>query len=135
MRTGKKRYELLFYTFITLCCFIGLWIGLKLAGGPFPSGTSFIILTLVGVACGIGLPMLISLVRRRKSLPEMDERTVRIIKDYLLMASVGIGFVSGILLLVLVGIGYQTIELGILALYGSIMVLLTAAGLFVVKRL
>lgn len=135
MRKMKKRYELLVYIFITLCCFLGLWLGLKLIGEGLPSGKSLLVLILVGIACGIGLPMLVSWLRDRKRQPEMDERTVRMLKDYLLAATAGVWLLSGILLLVLFGIGYETIELGLIAIYGMGIVFLMTVGLFVVKRL
>ncbi|AIF65568.1 hypothetical protein SAMN04489762_2959 [Terribacillus saccharophilus] len=135
MRKMKKRYELLVYIFITLCCFLGLWLGLKLIGEDLPSGKSLLVLILVGIAGGIGLPMLVSWLRDRKRQPEMDERTVRMLKDYLLAATAGVWLLSGILLLVLFGIGYETVELGLIAVYGIGIVFLMTVGLFVVKRL
>lgn len=135
MRKMKKRYELLVYIFITLCCFLGLWLGLKLIDEDLPSGKSLLVLILVGIAGGIGLPMLVSWLRDRKRQPEMDERTVRMLKDYLLAATAGVWLLSGILLLVLFGIGYETVELGLIAVYGIGIVFLMTVGLFVVKRL
>lgn len=135
MRKIKKRYELLVYIFITLCCFLGLWLGLKLIGEGLPSGKLLLVLILVGIAGGIGLPMLVSWLKDRKRQPEMDERTVRMLKDYLLAATAGVWLLSGILLLVLFGIGYETVELGLIAIYGMGIVFLMTVGLFVVKRL
>lgn len=135
MRKMKKRYELLVYIFITLCCFIGIWLGTKLIGEQLPSGKYLLLFILVGAVCGVGLPMLISWSKRRSRQPEMDERTVRILKNYLLSAFLLVSFLSGVLLLILVGIGYDTIELGWIAVYGGTIFILMTAGFFVVKRL
>ncbi|WP_366248803.1 hypothetical protein [Terribacillus aidingensis] len=135
MRKMKKRYELLIYVSITCCCFLGCWLGLNLIGEDFPSGKGLLLFILVGMAGGICLPMLISWLKDRRRQPEMDERTVRMLKDYVAAASIGVWLLSGILLLILFGIGYETIELGIVALYGVGIVFLMTAGLFLVKRL
>ncbi|MFP7478527.1 hypothetical protein [Terribacillus saccharophilus] len=135
MRKTKKRYELLVYIFITFCCFAGLWLGLKLIGEDLPSGKALLVFILVGTTCGVGLPMLISWLKDRKRQPEMDERTVRMLKDYLLATTAGVWLLSGILLLVLFGMGYETIELGLIGIYGVGIVFLMTAGLFIVKRL
>ncbi|PAF21197.1 hypothetical protein CHH49_12290 [Terribacillus saccharophilus] len=134
MRKMKKRYELLIYVFITFCCFIGIWLGTKLIGEQLPSGNYLLLFILVGALCGVGLPMLISWSNRRSRQPDMDERTVRMLKNYLLSAFFLVSFLSGVLLLVLVGIGHETIELGWIAVYGGAIFILMTAGLFVVKR-
>lgn len=135
MAKMKKRYELMVYIFITLCCFLGLGLGLKLIGEDLPSGKALLLFILVGTAGGVGLPMLISWLKDRKDQPEMDERTVKMLKDYLVAATAGVWLLSGILLLVLFGIGYETIELGLIALYGVGIIFLMTVGLIVVKRL
>lgn len=134
MRKMKKRYELLIYVFITLCCFAGLWLGWELAGEQLPSGNGLLFIILAGVIGGIGLPMMLSWFKRKRRDPDMDERTFRMMKDYLLAAFFVISFLSGSLLLVLIGVGCNTIELGWLAVYGGVIAFLMTAGLFVVKR-
>lgn len=134
MRKMKKRYELLIYVFITLCSFVGLGLGVELAGGQLPLGSDLLFIILAGVIGGIGFPMLLSWFKRKQREPDMDERTFRMMKDYLLGAFLVVSLLSGVLLLVLVGFGYNTVELGMIAVYGGSITILMTAGLFVVKR-
>ncbi|MFP7494617.1 hypothetical protein SFC66_12575 [Terribacillus saccharophilus] len=135
MRKMKMRNEFLIYVCMTLCCFFGIWLGIKLVGEQLPSGDFFLLFVLVGAVCGVGLPMLISWSQRRSRKTDMDERTVRMLKNYLLAAFLFVAFLSGLLLLVMAGIGYETIELGMIAAYGAVIIVLMTVGLFVVKRL
>ncbi|MFP7254833.1 hypothetical protein SFC02_11085 [Terribacillus goriensis] len=134
MRKIKMRYEFIIYVFITVCCFVGIWLGTKVSGEQLPSGNYFVLFLLVGAFCGVGLPMLISWSQRKSGEPDMDERTVRMLKNYLLSAFLLVSFLSGVLLLVLVGIGYENIALGWIAVYGGAIFILLTAGLFIVKR-
>lgn len=73
--------------------------------------------------------------KRNGNVPEVDERSLLLIKRYLLIVLYFILIGSGAILLVLYAIGIQTIEVGMLIVYMMILYMLIGIGAVVVKRL
>lgn len=72
--------------------------------------------------------------KRRGNIPPVDERTLLIMKNYLLWVLSLLFFISAIILLVLLFLGIETIEIGWIFLYLSSWITLSILGAFIVTR-
>lgn len=72
--------------------------------------------------------------KRRGKIPAVDERTLQIMKNYLLLVLSAIFFISAIILLVLFFLGVETIEIGWIFVYLSGWIILFLLGGFVVSK-
>lgn len=72
--------------------------------------------------------------KRRGKIPAVDERTLQMMKNYLLLVLSAIFFISAIILLVLFFLGVETIEIGWIFLYLSVWIVLSILGGFVVSK-
>lgn len=72
--------------------------------------------------------------KRRGNIPEVDERSLVLMRRYFLGVLYVVLIGSGALLLVLFGMGIQYIETGMLIVYMMILYVLIGIGAVVVKR-
>lgn len=73
-------------------------------------------------------------VSRKEKAPIADERTINLLKNYFLIAIYIIFILSGILLLTLFFLGIESIEIGWIFVYLSMLILLTIIGGLIVSR-
>lgn len=72
--------------------------------------------------------------KRRGKIPAADERTLQVMKNYLLSALSVIFFLSLIVLLALFFIGVETIEIGWIFVYLSVLIISTLIGAFIASK-
>jgi len=72
--------------------------------------------------------------KRRGKIPAVDEITIQVMKNYLLLVLSAIFFISAIILLVLFFRGVETIEIGWIFVYLSGWILIFLLGGFVVRK-
>jgi|SRR5690625_1090649 len=72
--------------------------------------------------------------KRRGKIPAVDERTIQVMKNYLLLVLSAIFFISAIILLVLFFRGVETIEIGWIFVYLSGWILIFLLGGFIVRK-
>lgn len=72
--------------------------------------------------------------KKRGKIPAADERTWQVMKNYLLSALSVIFFLSVIVLLVLFFIGIETIEIGWIFVYLSVLITCTLFGALIASR-
>lgn len=73
--------------------------------------------------------------KRNGNVPEVDERSLFLMKRYLLIILYFVLVGSGAILIVLYAMGVQTVETGMLIVYMMILYILIGIGAVVVKRL
>lgn len=134
----KKGYEILIYIFIMAMFIVGGLLGVYLIGkeeGAFDFGvaTSVIIGSFVGITISFVLAKWRK--KRRGNVPEVDERSVLVMKKYLLVVLYVVLVGSGALLIALYGMGVHEIETGMLIVYMMILYIVIGIGAVVVKRL
>ena len=133
----KKSYEILIYIFLLVMFIIGGVLGVYLIGkeeGVFDFG--LVVPIIGGTVVGLTVSFLFTKWRKKRkgNVPEVDERSVLLMKRYFLAVLYVVLFGSGALLIVLYGIGVHTIDTGMIAVYMAILYLLIGVGAFVVKR-
>ncbi|WP_042149841.1 hypothetical protein [Paucisalibacillus sp. EB02] len=132
----KKRNVILVYIFIMAMFIIGGLLGVYLIGkeqGVFDFGLAGAVIG--GSVGGIIISLLFTRWRkkRRGNVPEVDERSLVLMKRYFLVVLYVVLIGSGALLLVLYGVGIQYIETGMLIVYMMILYVLIGIGAVVVK--
>ena len=133
----KKQYEILIYIFIMVMFICGGLLAVYLIGkdeGVFDFG--LVVPIISGTAVGLTVSFLYTKWRKKRmgNVPEVDERSVLLMKRYFLVVLYVVLFGSGALLIVLYGLGVHTIETGMIAVYMAVLYLLIGIGAFVVKR-
>ncbi|WP_255247507.1 hypothetical protein [Paucisalibacillus globulus] len=133
----KRRYEILIYLFIVMMFIVGGLLGVYLIGkeeGVFDFGLAASVIG--GSVGGILISLFVTrwLKKRRGNIPEVDERSLVLMRRYFLGVLYVVLIGSGALLLVLFGMGIQYIETGMLIVYMMILYVLIGIGAVVVKR-
>jgi peptidoglycan biosynthesis protein MviN/MurJ (putative lipid II flippase) len=133
----KRRYEILIYLFIVMMFIVGGLLGVYLIGkeeGVFDLGLAGAVIG--GSVGGILISLFVTrwLKKRRGNIPEVDERSLVLMRRYFLVVLYVVLIGSGALLLVLFGMGIQYIETGMLIVYMMILYILIGIGAVVVKR-
>ncbi|MCM3764982.1 hypothetical protein [Neobacillus niacini] len=133
----KTRYQMMIYVFIIGMIIIGGLLGVYLIGkeeGEFSFGLAAAV--IVGSFGGFMISFLYSKWRKKRNgnIPEVDERSLLLMKRYLLIVLYVVLIGSGALLLVLYAIGVHTIETGMLIVYMMLLYMLIGIGAVVVKR-
>lgn len=72
--------------------------------------------------------------KKRGKVPPVDERTLKIMKNYLLWLLSIIFFVSAIILLILFFLGIETIEIGWIFVYVSGWIIISLGGALIASR-
>ncbi|WP_066306001.1 hypothetical protein [Bacillus sp. FJAT-29814] len=134
----KTRYQMMIYIFIIGMIIIGGLLGVYLTGkedGEFSFGLAAAV--IVGSLGGFLISFLYSKWRKKRNgnIPELDERSLLLMKRYLLIVLYVVLIGSGALLLVLYAMGVHTIETGMIIVYMMILYMVIGIGAVVVKRI
>lgn len=73
--------------------------------------------------------------KRNKKIPEVDERTVVVLKNYFVWAFYIVMIASSFILIILYLTDVETIELGMIFAYQALIYILVAIGAFIAKRI
>ncbi|MBD7945355.1 MULTISPECIES: hypothetical protein [Psychrobacillus] len=133
-----KSYRILLYGIISGCIIVGAFLGVYIAGkeeGIFDWGL-FLPMVVGSLGGFIGF-FLFAWLRQKKNgkIPDMDERTAVMMKNYFSTVLYFVLFGSGVILLILFAIGVETIETGMLIVYMMILFMLIGIGAFITKRI
>lgn len=74
-------------------------------------------------------------IKRKKNIPIADERTILMMKNYLLIVVYIVFMISAMILIILFLSGVETIEIGWIFVYLSVLIILTMIGGVIVSRL
>ncbi|MER2009925.1 MAG: hypothetical protein ABS939_21020 [Psychrobacillus sp.] len=134
----KKGYEILLYGIISGCIIGGSFLGVYISGkeeGIFDWG--LFLLMLAGALGGFSVFLLYAWWRQKRigNVPDMDERTTVMMKNYFSSVLYFVLFGTGAILLILFALGVETIEIGILIIYMMILFMLIGIGTFIIKKI
>lgn len=134
----KKKYEGIIYIFVFGMMIIGGLLGVYLIGRE-EGEYSFELASAVigGSLVGILSTFLFSKWRKKRkgNVPEVDERSILLMKRYFLIVLYFVLVGSSAILIVLYARGVQTIETGMLIVYMMVLYMIIGLGAVVVKRL
>ena len=133
-----KGYEILLYGIISGCIIGGSFLGVYIAGkeeGVFDWG--LFLPMLIGALGGFTVFLLYAWWRQKRigNVPDMDERTNVMMKNYFSTVLYVVLFGTGAILLILFASGVETIEIGILIIYMMILFMLIGIGTFIIKKI
>ncbi|WP_404460281.1 hypothetical protein [Sutcliffiella horikoshii] len=137
MKTNKKWFWLAFVV-ILICMQIGGALGIYIIGreeGVFDY--SLLLSMFQGTLGGLVLVLLIMFFRKKRKpkLPEFDERSMLLMKRYFLGALYVVFLGSAAIVVTLALLGVKTVEVGMLAVYLSILFIVVGMGALVTARL
>ena len=128
----KKKLQIVAYVFLILCMMIGGFLGLYIAGeDPIKYVTP-----IIG---GLGFGIIITLIltkrtkKRKGNVPDVDERTLLLLKRYLMIVLYIVLLGSGAILLILYSMGVHSIETGMLIVYLMVLYILIIVGAIITK--
>ena len=135
---NKKKWFWLTWGVILLCTQIGGALGIYLMGreeGIFDY--SLLLSMFSGTLGGLVIVLLFMYFRKKRKtkVPEFDERSLLLMKRYFLGALYVVLFGSGAVVVTLVFLGVETVEVGMLAVYISILYIVVGMGALVTARL
>ena len=132
----NKKLEILSFIFIIVCFIVGGFLGLSLLPKDTIKPIHYISI-IVGVALGPTIYLILSTLNKKKNrnIPSVDERTLIIIKRYLLIVLYIVLFGSGAILIVLYSMGIYYIEIAMLIVYLMVLYILIGLGFIVTKYL
>ncbi|MEA3321611.1 MAG: hypothetical protein U9Q88_16570 [Bacillota bacterium] len=137
MKNNKKWFWLT-WGVILICMQIGGALGIYLIGkdeGVFDY--SLLLSMFSGTLGGLILVLLFMYLRkkRKRKLPEFDERSLLLMKRYFLGALYVVLIGSGAVVVTLVFLGVETVDVGMLAVYLSILYIVVGMGALVTAKL
>ncbi|MBU3176888.1 hypothetical protein KPL47_10945 [Clostridium estertheticum] len=130
----KKKLQIFSWVFIILCMMIGGFWGMYI-GGNDPIEY---VMPIIG---GLALGSVITLIlykwnkKRKGNIPDVDERTLLLLKRYLMIVLYVVLLGSGAILLVLYSMGVHSIETGMLIVYMMVIYILIGVGAIITKCL
>ncbi|WP_226683410.1 hypothetical protein [Sutcliffiella horikoshii] len=137
MKTNKKWFWLAFVV-ILICMQIGGALGIYIIGreeGVFDY--SLLLSMFQGTLGGLVIVLLFIFYRKKRKpkLPEFDERSMLLMKRYFLGALYVVFIGSAAIVVTLGFLGVKTVEVGMLAVYLSILFIVVGMGALVTARL
>ena len=133
-----KRLQIISWIVIIGCMLIGGVLGIYLIGketGVYDYELLFPI--TLGTVGGFLMFLAISKLKQKRNgnVPDFDERSLSLIKKYLMISLYAILFGSGAALIIVYAMGIKYIETGILIIYLFSLYIILGLGTLVVKRL
>ena len=130
----NKKLQIFGWVFIMLCMMIGGFWGMYIAGeDPIEY-----VMPIIG---GLALGNIITLIlykwnkKRKGNVPDVDERTLLLLKRYLMIVLYVVLLGSGAILLILYSMGVHSIETGMLIVYMMVLYILIGVGAVITKWL
>ncbi|MGE8206807.1 hypothetical protein ACQKP0_20045 [Heyndrickxia sp. NPDC080065] len=126
------------WAFIIFCTWVGGFLGIYINGkvtGDYQYDLAIPI--IVGTVLALIISLFFSHRRKKRNgkVPEIDERTVKIMQRYLMIVLYVVLFGSGTALIILYSMGVQFIETGMLIICLLALYMIIGLGAFVAKRL
>ena len=108
---------------------------IKKETGQFDVGLVFAIAGTMIVSALISYLLSIRKKKRNGNIPEIDERTILVMKNYFMWAFYFVMIGSGLVSFILFLMDVKTIELGMIFVYQTILFMLVAIGAVVAKKI
>ena len=136
----KQKLQTVVWAFIIGCILIGGYLGVYIFGKEAGEYNYYSAIALtVGAVLGVVIYSLIFNWNKNKSgngnVPDVDERTVILMKRYFMIVLYVVLFGSAAALLVLYAMGVHSIETGMLMVYLMVLFMLIGLGTIVTKHL
>ena len=135
---NQNKWFWLAFAFILICLQIGGALGIYIIGreeGVFDY--SLLLSMFQGTLGGLVIVLLFMFFRKKRKpkLPEFDERSMLLMKRYFLGALYVVFIGSAAIVVALGFLGVKTVEVGMLAVYLSVLFIVVGAGALVTARL
>lgn len=135
---NKKKWFWLIWGVILICMQIGGALGIYIIGREEGNFDYSLLLSMFGGTLG-GLVLVLLFMylhkKRKRKLPEFDERSMLLMKRYFLGALYFVFIGSAAIVVTLAFLGVETVEVGMLAVYLSILFIIVGMGALVTARL
>ncbi|MBU3217250.1 hypothetical protein LL033_25100 (plasmid) [Clostridium estertheticum] len=130
----KKKLQIFGWVFIMFCMMIGGFWGIYI-GGNDP--IEYVMPIIGGLALGSVVTLILYKWNKKRNgnVPDVDERTLLLLRRYLMIVLYGVLFGSGAILLVLYSMGVHSIETGMLIVYMMVLYILIGVGAIITKCL
>ena len=129
-----KKLKIVVWIFLTLCMMTGGIFGIYIAG---VDPNEYVMPIISGGVLGIVVVLILSKLnkKRKGNIPNVDERTLLLLKRYFLIVLYVVLLGSSAILLILYSMGVHTIDTGMLILYMGVLYIVICIGGFVTTRL
>ncbi len=135
---NNRKLQITIFSVVVGCMIIGGFLGAYIIGKEtgeynYEMGTSII----VGTAFGLFIYLMLSKWNKKRNgnVPDVDERSVLLLKRYFMGVLYVVLFGSGAFLIILYSAGVHLIETGLLIVYMMGLYLLIGLGAIITKRL
>jgi uncharacterized membrane protein YfcA len=130
----KKKLLIVVWVFIMLCMMIGGFLGMYIAG---ENPIEFVMPIIGGQVLGSVIILILYKwnKKRKGNVPDVDERTLLLLKRYLMIVLYVVLLGSGAILIVLYSMGVHSIETGMLIVYLMVLYILIGVGAIITKCL
>lgn len=130
----NDRKKLKVFAGVVIGVLIGATVLIVKGTGEFDIG---MILAMTGAMIGSAFVSYLLSIRKKKqngNIPEVDERTIKVLKNYFLWAFYFVMIGSGLISFILFLMDVKTVELGMLFTYQVLLFMIVAVGAVVAKR-
>lgn len=129
-----KKLQIFGWVFIVLCMIIGGFLGMYIFG---EDPIEYVMPIIGGLALGSVITLILYKWNKKRNVnvPDVDERTLLLLKRYLVIVLYVVLLGSGAILLVLYSMGVYSIETGMLIVYMMILYILIGVGTVITKWL
>jgi len=130
----NKKLQIFGWVVIMLCMMIGGFFGMYIFG---EDPIKYVMPIIGGLALGSVITLILYKWNKKRNgnIPDVDERTLLLLKRYLMIVLYVVLFGSGAVLLVLYSIGVHSIETGMLIVYMMVLYILIGVGAIITKCL
>jgi uncharacterized membrane protein YfcA len=129
-----KKLQIFVWVFIMLCMMIGGFLGIYIIG---EDPIEYVMPIIGGLALGSVITLILYKWNKKRNgnVPDVDERTLLLLKRYLMIVLYVVLLGSGAILLVLYSMGVHSIETGMLIVYMMVLYILIGVGAIITKCL
>lgn len=130
----KKKLQIFGWVFIMSCMMIGGFWGMYIFG---KDPIEYVMPIIGGLALGSVITLILYKWNKKRNgnVPDVDERTLLLLKRYLMIVLYAVLLGSGAILLVLYSMGVHSIETGMLIVYMMVLYILIGVGAIITKCL
>ncbi|MBP3950255.1 hypothetical protein [Bacillus suaedae] len=134
----NRKFQIIIWSVVIGCMIIGGFLGVYIVGketGEYNYDIAIAI--IVGTLLGFFVYLLIAKWNKKRNgnVPSVDERSVLLMKNYLMVVLYVVLFGSGAVLLILFSMGVHFIETGWLIVYMMGLYMLIGVGVIITKQL
>lgn len=135
---NNRKLQITFWSVVIGCMIIGGFLGVYLIGKETGEYNYEIAIAIIGgTVLGFIFYLLISMWNKKRNgnVPDVDERSILLMKRYLMCVLYVVLFGSGAVLLILYSMGVHFIETGMLIICMMVLYMLIGLGAVITKQL